>query len=166
MRMVMGSLLVALVCSNAAAAIGQQPSLVDKPAPRFVRSDLNGKRIDLDDFRGRVVLLNFWATWCGPCRVELPAFSSWQNRYGKEGFQVVAVSMDDDVAPVGKTARRLHLNFPIVMGDEQLGIDYGRVLGLPVTYLIGRNGKIAARFAGETDLKQMESKVRELLLEQ
>jgi peroxiredoxin len=166
MGTVMGSLLVALVCVNAAQAVGQQPSLIDKPAPRFVRSDLNGKRIDLDDFRGRVVLLNFWATWCGPCRVELPTFSSWQGRYGKKGLQVIAVSMDDDVTPVDKAARKLHLSFPVVMGDEQMGIDYGRVLGLPVTYLIGRNGRIAFRFSGETDLKQMESRVRELLRQQ
>jgi cytochrome c biogenesis protein CcmG, thiol:disulfide interchange protein DsbE len=165
MRSLTVSLLVALVFSTAMQGTAQQPSLIGSQAPRFVRPDLKGRRIDLDDYRDKVVLLNFWATWCAPCRVELPTFSSWQGRYGPEGLQVIAVAMDDDSAPVGKAARKLHLNFPVLMGDEKLGDDYGRVLGLPVTYLIGRNGKITARFAGETDLDQVESKVRELLLE-
>jgi cytochrome c biogenesis protein CcmG, thiol:disulfide interchange protein DsbE len=165
MRSLTVSLLVALVYSTAIQATAQQPSLIGRQAPHFVRHNLNGRRIDLDDYRDKVVLLNFWATWCAPCRVELPTFSSWQGRYRPAGLQVIAVAMDDDSAPVGKAARKLHLNFPVLMGDEKLGIDYGGVLGLPVTYLIGRNGKIAARFAGETNLEQIESKVRELLSE-
>jgi peroxiredoxin len=165
MRFLTASILVALVFSTAAPGTAQQPSLIGRQAPRFVRPDLKGRRIDLDDYRGKVVLLNFWATWCAPCRVELPTFSSWQGRYGAEGLQVTAVAMDDDSAPVAKAARKLHLSFPVLMGDEKLGSDYGGVLGLPVTYLIGRDGKIAARFAGETGLEQMESKVRELLSE-
>jgi thiol-disulfide isomerase/thioredoxin len=124
---------------------------------------LGGKRIDLDALRGKVVLLNFWATWCAPCRVELPTFAAWQDRYGREGLQVVAVSMDDDSVPVGKAASKLRLNFPVIMGDEKLGMAFGGVLGLPVTFLIGRDGRIAARFGGEADLNQIESRVRSLL---
>jgi len=162
MRLAIVWLLVALGSFTTLGA-AQQPSLVGRQAPGFVRSDLNGKRIDLGDYRSKVVLLNFWATWCSPCRVELPTFSSWQRRYGREGLRVIAVSMDDDSAPVGKAARKLHLDFPVIMGDEKLGNDYGGVLGLPVTYLIGRDGEIAARYEGETDLEQLEGKVRELL---
>ena len=162
MRLATVCLFIAL---GAFATLGtaQQPSLVGRQAPRFVQTDLNGKRIELGEYQSKVVLLNFWATWCAPCRVELPTFSSWQKRYGQEGLQVIAVSMDDDSAPVGKAVRQLHLNFPVLMGDEKLGNDYGGVLGLPVTYLIGRDGKIAARYEGETDLEQMEGKVRDLL---
>jgi thiol-disulfide isomerase/thioredoxin len=163
MRWLTFGIFVALLSSIAPRVPAQQPSLINKQAPRFVRPDVNGKRIDLEHYRGKVVLLNFWATWCAPCRVELPTFSSWQGRYGQDGLQVIAVSMDDDSAPVIKAVSELQLNFPVLMGDEKLGNEYGGVLGLPVTYLVGRNGKILARYAGETDLDQIESKVRELL---
>ena len=163
MRLLTFGILIGLLSSIAPQEPAQQPSLINRQAPRFVRPDVNGKRIDLEDYRGKVVLLNFWATWCAPCRVELPAFSSWQGRYGQEGLQVIAVSMDDDSAPVVKAVSRLQLNFPVLMGNEKLGSEYGGVLGLPITYLIGRNGKIAVRYAGETDLDQIESKIRELL---
>ncbi len=148
MRLLTSAILVALVFPNAPQGPARQPSLIDRQAPRFVRPDVNGKRIDLEDYRGKVVLLNFWATWCAPCRVELPRFSSWQGRYGQDGLQVIAVSMDDDSASVIKAVSRLQLNFPVLMGNEKLGNEYGGVLGLPITYLIGRNGKVAARYAG------------------
>jgi thiol-disulfide isomerase/thioredoxin len=162
MRLLEVSLFLAIVSGSTAQATPQD-SLIGTEAPRFVRPDLSGKRIDLGDYRGDVVLLNFWATWCGPCLIELPTFSSWQGKYGHQGLQIIAVSMDDDSAPVGKAVRRLHIKVPVIMGDEKLGNEYGGVLGLPVTYLIGRDGRIAARISGETDLKKMESKVRELL---
>jgi thiol-disulfide isomerase/thioredoxin len=163
MRSLKAWVLLALVSVCAARTIAQGASLVGNEAPRFIRSDLHGRQIDVEDFRGKVVLLNFWATWCGPCRVELPTFARWQKQYGAEGLQVLAVSMDDDSKPVGKAVRKLHLNYPVVMGDERLGLEYGGVLGLPITYLIGRDGKIAARFGGETDLNAMEKQVRTLL---
>jgi peroxiredoxin len=156
-------ILFTLVFVCAMRSIAQGDSLVGKEAPRFVRSDLHGRQIDIEDFRGKVVLLNFWATWCGPCRVELPRFAGWQNQYGAEGLQVLAVSMDDDSKPVGKAARKLHLTFPVVMGDEKLGLEYGGVLGLPVTYLIGRDGTISDRYGSGTDLNTMEKRVQMLL---
>jgi cytochrome c biogenesis protein CcmG/thiol:disulfide interchange protein DsbE len=132
------------------------PDLVHKPAPAFARRDLSGKKIKLRMYRGKVVLLNFWATWCAPCQVELPRFETWQKELGAQGLQIVAVSMDDDATPVRSTVRRLHLDFPVVMGDARLGDEYGGVLGLPVTYLIDRDGKIVAKFKGESDLDAME----------
>lgn len=134
-----------------------------KPAPQFVRHDLNGRAVSLRALRGKVVLLNFWATWCGPCQVELPQFEGWQKQYGAQGLQVVAISMDDDPAPVRALVRKLGLDFPIVMGDAALGKRYGGVLGLPVTFLIARNGTVAVRFQGETRLAEMEKQVEELL---
>jgi cytochrome c biogenesis protein CcmG/thiol:disulfide interchange protein DsbE len=137
--------------------------LLHKPAPVFVRDDLSGRKIKLKTYHGKVVLLNFWATWCAPCQVELPKFETWQNELGAQGLQIVAVSMDDDAALVHSTVRRLHLDFPVVMGDARLGDEYGGVLGLPVTYLIDRDGRIVAKFEGETDLDAMERQIQLVL---
>jgi cytochrome c biogenesis protein CcmG, thiol:disulfide interchange protein DsbE len=139
------------------------PALVHKTAPQFVRTDLSGHEINLKSYRGKVVLLNFWATWCAPCRVELPRFEAWQKKFGVEGLQVLTISMDDGDAPVRRTVRRLHLTFPVVMGDAKLGEAYGGVLGLPVTFLIGRDGVVAAKVKGETDLDKLELRVKGLL---
>ncbi len=141
----------------AALSSGQEPvSLLHNPAPPFVRSDLAGQKIALEKYRGKVVLLDFWATWCAGCQLELPKFQAWRKKYGAQGFEVLAVSMDDTADPVRKTVRRLRLDFPVVMGDAQLGDEYGGLLGLPVSYLIDREGKIIAEFKGDPDLDVME----------
>ena len=140
-----------------------QSVLLNRPAPQFVRTDLSGRQVDLKAFRGKVVLLNFWATWCGPCLVELPQFQAWQQKYGSAGFQVIAVSMDDEVAPVRAAVRKMHLRLPVVMGDDKLGSLYGGVLGLPITFLIARDGTVVDRHEGAADTPMMERKVRTLL---
>ncbi|HWE86288.1 MAG TPA: TlpA disulfide reductase family protein [Terracidiphilus sp.] len=141
----------------------QPASLLHKPAPTFVRDDLQHRRIDLSAYRGKVVLLTFWATWCAPCQVEIPRFVQWQNRYGPQGLQIVAISMDDDPAPVEALTRSRHVNYPVLMGDEQLGTLYGGILGLPVTFLIDRDGVIAARYKGQPNLRAVRSAVERLL---
>jgi len=138
-------------------------ALLHKPAPQFVRRDLTGKTVSLRAYRGKVVLLNFWATWCAPCQLELPRFEAWRKQYGPQGYEVVAVSMDDGTAPARKLVRKLGLDFPVAMGDAALGKRYGGVLGLPVTFLIARDGKIAERFQGETPLSEMEKQIQQLL---
>jgi cytochrome c biogenesis protein CcmG/thiol:disulfide interchange protein DsbE len=134
-----------------------------RSAPDFTRPSLDGKTIRLSDHRGKLVLLNFWATWCGPCIAEIPRFSAWQTKYGPQGLQIIGVSMDDDPAPVQKFMRKQQLTYPIVMGDEHLGELYGGVLGLPISYLISPEGKIIAHYQGETDLNQMEARIKTLL---
>ncbi len=138
-------------------------SLVNKPAPEFVRNDLAGNSVDLEDFRGKVVLLNFWATWCAPCQLEMPTFAAWQRQYGPQGLQIIGVSMDDDSVPVSGLAAKLKLNYPVLMGDANLGRQYGGVLGLPLTYLIDRNGIVRGRSQGEIDLKTMEKRLQTIL---
>lgn len=138
-------------------------SLLHRPAPQFVRTDLNGMRIDLSAYRGRVVLLTFWATWCAPCQIEMPHFIAWQNRYGGEGLQILAVSMDDDSAPVRTLIRKRRVNYPVVMGDEPLGTEYGGILGLPITFLIDRQGNIVEEFKGEGKIGAMQRELIRLL---
>ena len=157
--LLLGLLLAAALAQTALA----QDKLPLRQAPRFVRRDLSGKKVDLDAYRGKVVVLNFWATWCAPCQLEMPRFAAWQKKYGPDGLQILGVSMDDDPADARKTSKNLGVNYPVVMGDARLGTLYGGILGLPVTYLIDRHGQVSARFQGETDLNAMESRVKELL---
>ncbi len=145
-------------------ATGQTP----KPgtygvAPGLSRLDLDHKNVDLSAYRGKVVLLNFWATWCAPCLTEIPRFVKWQQKYGGRGLQVIGISMDDEEAPVQAAYKKYKLNYPVLMGDEQLGELYGGVLGLPVTFLIDGNGKIRFKHEGAADLKTVEREVKALL---
>jgi peroxiredoxin len=132
-------------------------------APDFTRTDLDGKSLNLRQYRGKVVLLNFWATWCGPCLIEIPTFTAWQNTYRAAGLQVLGISMDDDAAPVKRMYQKDRLNYPVAMGDAELGELFGGVLGLPLTYLIDPDGRIVGRYQGEPDLKRLEARIKSLL---
>jgi thiol-disulfide isomerase/thioredoxin len=145
-------------------AAQQAQSLVNRKAPEIARADLNGARVDLKSLRGKVVLLNFWATWCAPCLAEMPVFSAWQQQYGPQGFQVIGISMDDDAVPVRKLLTKRKTTYPIAMGDAKLGERYGGVMGLPLSYLIDRNGVVRARFQGETEVSAIEKQVKMQLL--
>lgn len=149
--------LTAAMFVSGLAAIGQGTSLLQKPAPAFVRSDLAHQSVSLAALRGKVVLLTFWATWCAPCQMEIPHFIAWQKQYGPQGLQIIGVSMDDDDVPVRSLVKKHGLNYPVLMGDEKLGLAYGGVLGLPVTFLIDREGVVRQRFQGETDPAKMEA---------
>ncbi len=132
-------------------------------APEFTLTSLSGEDIDLRDYRGKVVLLDFWATWCGPCRIEIPGFVQLQNKYGSQGFAIIGVSMDDGPAPVRKFYQAFHMNYPVVMGTNKLGELYGGILGLPTSFLIGRDGRIYAKHVGLTDVSVFNSEIKELL---
>ena len=153
-----------LLLALSGAGRAQEPaSLVGRRAPEFSLPDLHQGRVDLRLHRGKVVLLNFWATWCAPCKVEMPQFMEWQKEYGPRGLRVVGVSIDDSAAPARAFVEKLHLNYPVVMGNAKLGERYGGVLGVPVTFLIDREGIVRARFDGEEHLAAEERQVRGLL---
>ena len=133
-------------------------------APDFARPALDGaSTVRLSTLRGKVVLLNFWASWCGPCLKEMPRLSAWQREFGNSGLQVLGVSMDDDAVPVRRLLARQPVSYPVIMGDAELGRTYGGVLGLPVSFLIDTEGRIVARLQGETDLYQLEARIKVLL---
>jgi len=132
-------------------------------APDFSLPQLNGVPLRLSDYRGKVVLLDFWATWCDPCREEIPRFVDLQEKYGAQGLQIIAVSMDDEAQPVRDFSRRFQMNYPVVMGNAKIGELYGGVLGLPVVFIVGRDGRIHDRYAGATDIAVFERKIVSLL---
>ena len=148
---------------HAAFRAEKPENLLNKNAPDFALRDLDGHPLSLSTFRGKVVLLNFWATWCAPCKLEMPVFAAWQRQYGPQGLEVIGISMDDDAAPARRMIKQLKLNYPVVMGDERLGARYGGVLGLPLTFLIDRKGIVRARFQGETDTRVIEQQLKSLL---
>lgn len=132
-------------------------------APDFTRTDLGGKQVQLSKYRGQIVLLNFWASWCAPCREEMPLFSKWQREFGAHRLRVVGISMDDDVREVQRFLAAYPVTYPIVMGDAKFAEQFGGVLGLPLSYLVDAQGRVVARYQGEVDLPKLETKLRELL---
>ena len=118
-------------------------------APDFELPSLDGKNMKLSDFRGKAVLLNFWATWCGPCKIEMPWFVQLQKEYGPQGFQIIGVAMDDaSTEDIAKFARQMGVNYPILLGKEAVGQSYGGVNVLPTTFFVDRDGKLVAREFG------------------
>jgi cytochrome c biogenesis protein CcmG/thiol:disulfide interchange protein DsbE len=146
----------------AGAAVGATGQL-NTIAPDFMRTDLAGRSLRLDQFRGRVVLLNFWATWCGPCIVEIPIFSRWQHQYGDAGLQVIGISMDDDEAAVKRFVAKQGVPYPILMGDAKLGESFGGIFGLPQSFLIDAHGRIVFRSIGESNIDTLRSQIEKLI---
>jgi peroxiredoxin len=134
-----------------------------KAAPQFTKSDSKGTAIRLADFKGKVVLLNFWATWCHGCQTEIPWFIAFQNQFIREGLAVVGVSMDDDGwKSVTPFVAEKKMNYSVVIGDEGLGKLYN--LGaMPQTVLIDREGRIAVSYSGVVDRAKCEADIRALL---
>jgi peroxiredoxin len=136
----------------------------DKVAPDFALQSIDGKTVRLSDFRGKAVLLNFWATYCAPCRIEMPWFVELQDRYAAEGLQVVGVAMDD-ASPddIEKFASELGVNYPILVSEETVGNAYGGVQFLPSTFYIGRDGKVVDKVFGLKTKNEIEENVKKTL---
>jgi len=130
-------------------ASGPAHGLMGNLAPDFELQTLDGKNLKLSDLRGKAVLLNFWATYCGPCKIEMPWFVELQKEYGPQGFQIVGVAMDDaSNEDIAKFAKEMGVNYPILLGTESVGQSYGGVNALPTTFFLDRDGKLIAREFG------------------
>ena len=139
------------------------PAKHGAPAPDFALPKFDGGEIRLSSYKGKVVLLDFWATWCDPCREEIPSFVGLQQKYGDRGLQIIGVSMDDSPDPVRAFYQQFHMNYPAVMGTAATGEAYGGVLGLPIAFLIDREGRIYSKHIGATDPAIFEKEVATLL---
>ncbi len=133
-------------------------------APDFALQDLNGQTVRLSDLRGKAVLLNFWATWCPPCKVEIPWFIDLQKQYAAQGLEIIGVSMDDSGPDkVASFARQMGINYPVLIGNDKVADLYGGVQALPTTFYIGRDGKFVSRVYGLVSHSEVESNVRAAL---
>jgi peroxiredoxin len=134
-------------------------------APDFNLEDASGKNVKLADLKGKVVLVNFWATWCEGCQVEIPWFVEFQKDYASRGLVVVGISMDDDGwKSVKPWIKEKKVNYPIVIGNEGLGKQYG-LEGMPLTALVDREGRIADLHRGVVEKTAAQQKIKDLLLE-
>ncbi|HEV2398219.1 MAG TPA: TlpA disulfide reductase family protein [Candidatus Sulfotelmatobacter sp.] len=134
------------------------------PAPNFTLKTLDGKNVSLEDFRGKAVIVNFWATWCGPCKIETPWLVEMQNEYGSQGLQVVGVAMDDSgTDEIEKFAKEEGMNYPVLLGKESVGDAYGGVPALPESFFVGRDGKIVDRIIGLRGRAEIEDSVKKAL---
>jgi thiol-disulfide isomerase/thioredoxin len=133
-------------------------------APDFSLESLDGKTLRLSDLRGKAVLLNFWATWCGPCKIEMPWFVELQDEYAGQGLQIVGVAMDDaSKQDIAKFAKDMGVNYPILIGKESVGDQYGGVPALPESFLIGRDGKIVDKILGLRGKAEIEDSIKKAL---
>jgi peroxiredoxin len=142
--------------------------LKGQPAHDFTLQSLDGKTVHLTDFRGKAVLLNFWATWCEPCKLEMPWFVDLQKQYGAQGLQVVGVAMDDaDVEDIAKFAKEMNVDYPILVGKEsvrdEIGNNYGGVPFLPESFFISRDGKVLDKVLGLKSRSEIEDSIKKAL---
>jgi peroxiredoxin len=143
---VYGAFLTVSSCSTqqASGAATVHPAKSRKPAPAFTLKDANGQSVQLADYRGKVVVLNFWATWCGPCGIEIPWFVAFEQQYKAQGFAVLGVSMDEDGWQAVKPFLSEHkINYRVLLGNDSVSQLYGGLDALPTTFVIDREGNVA-----------------------
>ncbi len=136
------------------------------PAPSWKLQDLDGKPVTLDQFKGKVVVLDFWATWCPPCRAEIPGYTDLMRKYEKEGLVIVGASVDQGGPDVVKPfAQKMGINYPLVMADEATATAYGATEAIPTTIIIDRAGQIRDRKVGSEETAEYEKKIVAVLKE-
>jgi thiol-disulfide isomerase/thioredoxin len=158
---------------SAASQAAQPQPLKGKPAPAFTLVDLNGKKVSLADYKGKAVLLNFWATWCGPCKIEIPWLVKLRDQYQPQGFEILGIesdNYDDDAkglasyrAGVVKSATALGINYPVLLRGDSISQPYGGLDGLPNSFYVDRHGVVTAQIIGLADRDEIEANIKKAL---
>jgi len=134
-------------------------------APQFKLRDINGRTVRLSDYRGKVVLINFWATWCPPCRAEMPDLVQLQRDYAKQGLQIIGITYPPETKTrVRRFARSLKVNYPIILGTREIKARYSSEETLPLTVVINRNGAISDIISGILLPEEFDEKIKPLLM--
>ena len=151
----------------AAAAAEDSPTLhlEGKPAPSFTLVDLDGKKVSLAQFKGRPVLVNFWATWCAPCKLEMPWFGEFRSQYAAQGFEILGINEDPEVgnAKIAQTAHKLGASYPILIGDDKVAPLYGGIDYLPMSFYVDRSGTVVQETAGLGSKDEIEANIKKLV---
>lgn len=146
-----------------------------KPAPAFTLPDLAGKKVSLADFRGKALLINFWATWCGPCQIETPWLVELNNKYASKGFEVLGIdsegddakpgsaAWEQDKAAVQKFAARKKISYPVLLNGDSISKEYGGLDDLPTSFFVDRKGKIVAAMVGIDSESDIEGNIKKAL---
>jgi cytochrome c biogenesis protein CcmG/thiol:disulfide interchange protein DsbE len=151
--------------SSVEAASAEKPGKPGPgPAPALALPDDAGRTVSLADYKGKVVLLDFWATWCGPCKIEIPWFIEFQRKYKDQGFSVIGVAMDEDGWEIIRPfAEQYKMNYPILLGNDETASAFGGVEVLPTTFIIDRQGRIVATHMGLVSKSEFEDAIKALL---
>ncbi len=161
---------------EAAGDVPSQSSLVGKPAPDFILENLSGQTVSLASFKGKPLLINFWATWCGPCKIETPWLIQLQNEYAARGFEIVGISTEgDDLQPgdteglarqkaaIAKFVKEYHMQYPVLVNGDSLATKYGGLDAMPTSVYVNREGKVVAMQLGITSKDDMVANIEKTL---
>jgi cytochrome c biogenesis protein CcmG/thiol:disulfide interchange protein DsbE len=148
-----------------AVSFGNRKAVERKPVPSLALKDMTGNTFTLEEERGKVVLLDFWATWCGPCRTETPWLIELSEKYKDRGLVVLGVSMDDSWSPVKPYVSKAGISYPILLGNDSLTAAFGKLNALPVAYFLDRQLRVADTHTGAGNKKQFEQIIQNLLSE-
>lgn len=149
--------------------VGEAREIVEKTsktkAPDFTLPDMNGKKVSLSEFRGKAIILNFWATWCPPCRREIPSFNEiYKNR--AQGFEIIGIALDVgglDAIKKGMKKHKLSIDYIVLVGDQEISEKYGNIDAIPTTFILDQEGNIVNKFIGERPKKVFEDELKKLL---
>jgi len=166
MRIVLG---LSLVITMSASAAAQTPSGACDPKGtpaklNFTFKDVNNRKVSLSDFKGKVILLDFWATWCVPCKAEIPGFIDLQKKYGQRGLQIIGLSVDDSLPTAKKYVDAMKMNYPVLLaeGKEEILQAYDPIPSIPVSVVIGRDGRICSKHVGIAPMEVFEKELASL----
>jgi thiol-disulfide isomerase/thioredoxin len=141
------------------------PKLTGKAAPAFVLTNLEGKKVSLGDYKGRPVLVNFWATWCAPCKLEMPWFEEFRKRYASQGFEILGVTDDADAGKdvIAKAVQKAGVSYPILLTDGKIEKVYGATDYLPMSFYVDRNGIVVEETAGLGTKDEIEANIKKTI---
>ena len=157
------SFIILMLCGM--LALLQTTAQAAERQPEFALPSVVGdETISLQDFRGKVLLINFWATWCPPCRKEIPSLISLQKEYASKGFSVIGLSMDQGgKKQVAKFVKKAGMNYPVAIADKKAAREFGGVIGIPASFLLDRSGKVAKEYPGYVTHEVLEKDIKDLL---
>ncbi len=160
------ALLLAFGCARTGTEHGAAggAGAIGSKAPDFELTDLSGKKVQLSDFKGKVVIIDFWATWCGPCREEIPDFVRLQSKYRQQGLVILGLSLDEGGDKKVRSFAEDHdMNYPVLIASPETANLYGGVVGIPTTFVLDRQGRIVKKFIGRMGPETFEEAVKPLL---